>query len=819
MAKEVFLGSVYGTLELRTSDWKKGIREANDELDNLDKSVSSKLTSIGQSLQSTGKALSIGLTAPISAFSGLAIKAGADFDSTMRTIAAVSGAGADEIAKLRDIALDFGKKGLFSTQQVAQAMVDMVRDGLTPAQISGGQLAAAFDLASAAGTDLYETQIALSNAMFNFGADTDQASEFANIFNKLLNATQLELYDVADTMKYIGPIAGTLGISFDDLSTAIGIMGNAGVKASMAGTSLRAGLLRLADPPNEAADALDSLGLSLFDSGGKMLPLPTIISKLNVATKDLTDQQKQAALGAIFGTQAVAGWQTVIEGGLPAWEDMSNKMSSVNDVSEVARIRQEGLHFTLQRLKASLDGFRIAVSDVLEPYLVPLAEKLGQLFDGFSKLNPKVKTMAVVIGGLAAAIGPVMIAVGAFLTFLGGPFLVPLLLAVGAFLSLYQVFKLIGEGVGGGLMETLNAVWTAVKAVGTALINTLKPAFEGLLPVIEQALPYLKYFGLFVGVTLVGLIVGAIAAFAGIVNAFVTFTQGLIQFISGIVQSIQGMFQIIIGIFTLNGEMIKEGWNNLWNGVMNIFKGAFNMIIGWVISFVKSVVMFFVNLYKELVGASIIPDMVNGILSWFSTLFKKGLEIIVNLVSSVVSWFGDMWQKSVDWVTKMFNSVISLFKDTWGGIQGEVSQWPGRLWEWGKNIAQSFVDGFKNVIGGVVDAIKDGLDRARRFLEGHSPPIAGPFKNIDQWGFNIGTSWVEGLMSGISQFSMPSPAFSYAPMANIKSSPIRNITNSPVINVHIGMYAGTEMEKRNIAKEIFDAYDDFQKGTGEGINT
>jgi hypothetical protein len=175
-------------------------------------------------------------------------------------------------------------------------------------------------------------------------------------------------------------------------------------------------------------------------------------------------------------------------------------------------------------------------------------------------------------------------------------------------------------------------------------------------------------------------------------------------------------------------------------GAFYVFIEGLKALITWItywVTIIKNAVQaifgFFTWLYEVLIGHSIIPDMILAIYEWFlklpGMLAKALIEVHVKAIEGFIM--------------------------IWGAIVGEVSQWPGRMFTWGQNIMNSFADGIKSALGSIAAAFKEGMDKAKSMVEGHSPPLEGPFKDIDKWGFNIGSSWVDGFYQAFNSISIP----------------------------------------------------------------
>lgn len=249
-------------------------------------------------------------------------------------------------------------------------------------------------------------------------------------------------------------------------------------------------------------------------------------------------------------------------------------------------------------------------------------------------------------------------------------------------------------------------------------------------------------------------------------------------------------------------EQSRVAWLNLWNAIVGIFTDAWNGLVafftvaipafvnqfveflkvlpGMILAFVwNQIILGFFTFIGEIVGLAIygIPLLVQTIMNFMHELPGKILGVLVE----VYNFFVEKWDEISNWlktnipimiegmmkfIREIPGKVLAVLVDTkasavqgitatWDAIVAEVKQWPGRMYDWGKNLMNSFADGIKSAIGAIADAFKQGMENAKRLVEGHSPPVEGPFKDIDKWGFNIGNAWVQGFYNAFGSLGIP----------------------------------------------------------------
>lgn len=256
------------------------------------KELGASIKSVGDSMQATGRSMTMKVTAPILAGFGAAVKEGAEFDKQMSAVAAVSGASAEEFESLRDSAMEWGEKSVFSAKESADALYYMGLAGWD-AQESMDGLGGVLDLAAAGATELGIASDIVTDGMTAFKMEASEAGRFANVMAAAMSNSNTNIEMLGESFKYVAPVAGTLGYSVEDVTLALGLMANNGIKASTAGTSLRTLLSNMASPTDTMAAAMDTLGVSLDDGAGNMLTFEQVMQDLRAGFGTLKIPQEE----------------------------------------------------------------------------------------------------------------------------------------------------------------------------------------------------------------------------------------------------------------------------------------------------------------------------------------------------------------------------------------------------------------------------------------------------------------------------------------------------------------------------------------------
>ncbi|UQD53301.1 phage tail tape measure protein [Bacillus methanolicus] len=382
-------------------------------------SFADRMKTTGDKMMGIGHTMSLSVTAPLAGVATAAVRTGMAFDQEMSKVKAISGATSEELKALREQAIKLGADSTKSSTEVAAGMLEMSKAGFTVNQIMKampGVIAAS----EASGEDMARTTEVMTAALNGFGLEASKASHVADVLAEVANRTNADINDMGYAFKYAAPVARTLGLSLEDVAAAAGIMSNAGIKGEQAGTTLRMSMLRLADPPKEAANTIEQLGLKIEDSNGKMLPLRDIIAQLNEKTKDMSKTQKAAAISAIFGTEAMSGMVAAVDAGPEAFDKLKTALiESDGAAQKAAKEMKDNFAGAVEELKGTLESIGIQISDVMTPVLKDLTQWLTKAGDKFQNLSPEAKRLIVILGLVAAGIGPVTIALAAFVKSIG----------------------------------------------------------------------------------------------------------------------------------------------------------------------------------------------------------------------------------------------------------------------------------------------------------------------------------------------------------------------------------------------------------------
>lgn len=398
-------------LQVQASKWTS----AGESLE----AFGNKVTNISNKVDNLGSTLTTSLTLPVLAIGTAAVTTGNDFEAQMSRVQAIAGATKEELELLTNQAIDLGAETSFSATEAAAGMENLASAGFTTKEIMEA-MPGLLDLAASSGAELATASEIAASSIRGFGLEASQSAHVADIFAEASARTNAQVEDMGEAMKYVAPVAKTVGLSIEETAAAIGIMSDAGVKGSQAGTTLRGGLTRIVKPTKMVRDAMAELGVEFYNSDGKMKSLTEIIETLQEHTKGLTDEVKNQALAQIFGTEALSGMLALVNRGSSELDSMKKSFENCDGAAqEMADVMLDNAKGAIESLSGSLESAGIAIQKALAPEIKDLAKWIQDLVDDFNDLSDEEKQNIVKMGLLVAAIGPAVKILGKLGTGIG----------------------------------------------------------------------------------------------------------------------------------------------------------------------------------------------------------------------------------------------------------------------------------------------------------------------------------------------------------------------------------------------------------------
>lgn len=512
--------------------------EIGADLSALQKGLGNALNRVkafGASIKSTGQQL-IGVGLAAAAPFGLAVKTYATYEDSLLSLQAAANPTAEELVKIKSAIMEISASTGSGPAEVANAMGELLKAGLPLEAAMGGATEAALQFAKVGQLEVAEAATIMTNAMNVFGGT---AAESIDTMSRAADASSISIQDVVMSLAQSSASAKLAELSLEETATAIALLGQAGLKGSDAGTSLKTMFERLKAPTGAAAEEFDRLKLNVRDTDKSMKPMRGIIAELQSKIAGMNKKARDKSLAALFGSDAIRAGAILIGKGVKGWDEFTEKMAEGLTVSEKFDIMMSGLSGTAKRLWTALEVISIEIGEALAPSLQEIGKRLGPIAKAITEFIKNNKELVVTIAkgvAITLAIGAAMFVLGTAISLVTG--LVGGIVA--AFGAVGAVFGAIGAAIA-FIVSPLGLVIAALGVAGYALVK--------FTDVGSQALEWLgKQFEV--------LKADAMVAFQGIADA------------------------LKVGDIELAGEILWAALNVQWIKGINYLKGVWSDFSG-----------------------------------------------------------------------------------------------------------------------------------------------------------------------------------------------------------------------------------------------
>lgn len=517
----------------------------DDQASSQVETLSGKLKSGLANAAKVGAAAVAAVGGGIAALGTYAAKVGGDFEAQMSKVSAISGATGNDLLALEDRAKQLGIDTKFSATEAGQAFEYMAMAGWKTEQMLDG-VAGIMDLAAASGEDLASVSDIVTDAMTAFGLSANQSTHFADVLAKASSNANTNVSLMGETFQYVAPVAGAMGFSVEDTATAIGLMANAGIKGSQAGTALRAMLSRLANPTDEVEAAMTKLGLSITNSDGSMRELDEIMADLRNGFDGLTEAEQTQIASQLAGQEAMSGLLAIVNTSEAEYNKLADAVNNADGAAKnMAATMSNNLQGQLTLLKSSAEGFGLALYDKIK---VPLTEMASWAVDSLNQLTTAFNENGV--SGMIEAAGEIVgSAIGEFTN------------ALPQFVNTaVEIVKSLVTGIKDNLPQIAEGAVTTVETLADGIIDMLPDIIEtGMKLIVALANSLITH--------LPQLIVKIPEIIRAIVKGFSDGMPNIIEIGKNIVK---GIWE---GIKSLAG-WIKDNVNGFFGDIVNGVKNA-----------------------------------------------------------------------------------------------------------------------------------------------------------------------------------------------------------------------------------------------------
>lgn len=750
MAGGYNLGTAEGIIRVNYDG--SGSKQAQQDFAKTEQSA----TRSGEGMRRAGVATAAAGTA-IAAGLIFAVKTAADFETQISGIAAVSGATGADLDKLRAKALQLGADTSFSASEAAGAMEELAKAGVSLPDILNGAADAAVALAAAGGIALPEAATIAANAMNAFGIAARDLPHVADLIAGAANASAIDVSQFGQSLQQSGAVAHLAGISFDDLAVAIAEMGNAGIKGSDAGTSLKTFLQNLNPTTKQQIALFDKLGITtngmankFFDASGKAKSLADISQVLQDALKGQTQQQKLATLETLFGSDAIRAAAILSENGATGFNNLAAAMGKVS-AADVAKARLDNLNGSLEQLRGSVETVAIRFGEVLQAPLRRVADLLTTVANAVGRLPDNV---LLAIGAAAAATAAFLILAGTLTAIAGTLALIDFALVfnpvTAIILGVVAAIALLGLTIRNawqGSAQFRDAVVGAFNAVRDAYNNSVKPALANLAELWTTRIqPAAAQLADFIQNNLNRALTDVAAAFRDRIGPAMQTAATIIQ------------TQVLPTI-----QQLVTWWNNNKAAIEPII-GAIIRLIGFLgaAGIVTTIGVLIATLGTMATGFRIAVATVE----FFVAAVRAIIAVILGVgatIQSIASGIANFWLSLVGLVSGAITAVVNFFIALPGRILAAIQALPGLLIGFFVNALNTVAFAVGFALGSIVGFFLSLPGRIGAAITA----IPGLVSNIFNNARNAAVSIATGLINAVVGFFASLPGRASAAISGI----------------------------------------------------
>lgn len=743
-------------ITLNAASFVKGLQDADKQFQ-TSKSGWQKVESVGKSFESVGKSLTLGLTTPIVALGTKAVQTGAEFESAMSKVQALSGATGEDFTRLEAKARELGASTVFSATEAAEGLQYMALAGYsTEAMLDS--LEPVLLLAAGAEMDLGRTSDIVTDAMTALGLEASETTRFTDVLAKTMTSSNTDVSQLGEAFKYVAPLAGSLGFSIEDLGLVLGTMADNGIKGSQAGTVLRGTLTNLVNPTDAMAQAMQELGIEITNDDGSMKSLKEIMDVLRSSMANLTEEEQEARLASILmadGTDIAAAameglteeeiyFQSAMVAGEGIIADWSDEMRNVAIETAIAQ--------------SEIEGF------TEEQALQNIALEQGTLYlDGLTEAE-QAQAAATIFGkqalaGTLAVINTSEEAWEGLAEEING--------AEGATRELYDVQQ---DNLNGSLAELNSAIEEVFIAFAEFLIPVVRQVVEWLTELAtkigkldddqKQLIIRIAAVAAAIGPVLlaVGKIITIITKVVSAIKTVIAIIKVVVAALNPWVLAIAAVVAALVLLYN-KCEWFRDKVDAIWEAVKTAFVDSWNDMIDFFTVRLPKIFTDFVDFVKG-IGDNIkqagtdmaekwneqiekIGDAITAMLEWFRALPGNIMDAIRRFIDDVTEWAQNVYDTFTKWIGDTVDTVLKFFTEMPGNIIRAISEIFSKIEEWGLNVFNTFTEWVSKTIDNIIELFTN-----LPYLVGYA--IGFVIGTVIAWGKDLLATFVEWVDNTIT---------------------------------------------------------------------
>lgn len=742
-----------------------------DQISNPLSSINSKLknsanqwTKSGRQIQNAGKAISgvgasltTSLTLPITTMGVACVKAAADFETGMDTVASVCSLTGAEMDTLSEKAKEMGAVTKFTAKEATEAYQYMAMAGWNSQEMLDG-IEGIMYLAGATGEALGSTSDIVTDALTAFGMTAKDTTEFVDTLAMAANASNTDVSMLGESFKYCAPVAGALKYSVQDVSVALGLMANSGIKASSAGTSLRSWMSNMSAPTKAMRVAMEELGLSLTDSEGNMKGFAQVMSETRSAFDTLGESEKAAYAKTLAGKSGMSGLLAVVNASDGDFNQLTDAINNSNGACrEMYDIANDNLQGQLTIIQSTLESLAISFGEILTPNVKQCAAWIQSLADTFNGLSDDSKQTIVRVSLITAAVGPTILIFGKAVTTVGrvvsafgrlgkavrsagslaalltSPAAIVIAVLAGIAAAAFLIYKN-WDKVRPVLIKIKNTVVSVMPIIKQTIldgIEAVRPAFDVVVDTLKNLLPKAIDTAKNVIAALapvfedLGETVTTIAPTIG--DTFVALAKALKPVFETIIEVIEIAVPIIgevlVGAFTFLGDVLVKVMPyvrriaRVIGSVLTVAVEKLSPILTTVAGVFSTVFTTMFTIAKKIINKlKPVFTTIGTVISTVAETIKTVLPIAFNFVAGVVEKVSSKIKVIVDTITKVFNGVLDF-------VSGIFTQDWEKAWNGVKSIFDTIFSSLVGLCKTPINAIIGLINRAIDGINGLSVSI------------------------------------------------------------------------------------------------
>jgi len=634
----------------------KRLKATNEEFFDASKKVGAAMTAIGVAgVAAIGKSVSVFM----------------DFEKEMSNVKAITNIAGKEMEDMTKLAMELGATTKFTAKEAAEGMTFLGMAGFNAKEIMQA-MPATMNLAAASNTDLASAADIASNVLTGFRLTADETIRVVDVLAATVTSSNVNMSQLSESMKYFAPTAAAFGVSLEEASAAVGLLGNAGIQGSIATRALGTALTRLTKPTDGMIAVMDLLNISFFNAKGEFVGLAEMIRRLENSFKGLTQEQKMSYTATLFGMEAIQEINVLLAAGSNELSNYTKELQGAGGTADrMAKTQMDNLAGSIELLSGAFDGLMLAIGAQFAPMLRQLADILTGLLDRFNALSEEQKTTIATVLGITTAVtlflGALGLIVGFIPTIVAG-FVAVKVAAIGMWLAVTSPVGLVIAAI------------TAVIAIGYLIVKNWDW-------IKAKAIEVWTAISTWISEKVAEIVAWVTASWVSIKSAISEKMEEISNAISEKWQRIKEVFEVIgnfiwnfiVGIFALMGfdiiyhmEGIAATIEWWWIVIKGVIKEVWESTLAWINEKLAILSGWFKKVWSDIKLATSIAWNATKI-AIFSALEAIG-EKIRNWVEPIREVFASLWEGVKNVALSVFDSVKAVIADTLNWIIAKINK-------------------------------------------------------------------------------------------------------------------------------------------------